>query len=74
MKHQNEFNPQQQQDLASQLQSTQNAAREFATAEELLREDARGIVVPPTIEQRLQKSSANLPKPGRPFWKRLFGQ
>ena len=62
----------QEQEL-SQAQSQQTAAREFASAEEALREDIRQTVVPPTVEHRLSKSIEGLPKPGRPWWKRLIG-
>jgi hypothetical protein len=74
MKHHNKFSPKQQQENASELQAAQNTAREFSTAEELLRHDASRTAVPPGIAQRLQKSSADIPKPGRSFWQRLFGQ
>jgi hypothetical protein len=57
----------------SLAQSQQTAAREFATAEEALREDIRQTVVPPAVEHRLSKSIEKLPKPGRPWWKRLMG-
>ena len=62
----------QEQEL-SQAQSQQTAAREFASAEEALREDIRQTVVPPAVEHRLSKSIEGLPKPGRPWWKRLMG-
>ena len=48
--------------------------------EQLLREisavpeDIRQTVVPPAVEQRLSKSIEGLPKPGRPWWKRLMGE
>jgi hypothetical protein len=74
MKHHKKFNPQQQEHASELQQAAQNTAREFSTAEELLRYDAGQTTVPPAIAQRLQKSSADLPKPTRSFWKRLFGQ
>jgi len=58
--------------LAS-AQSQQNAGREFNSVEEALREDIQQTVVPPAVEHRLSKSIAGLPKPGRPWWKRLMG-
>lgn len=61
-----------EQELLSQSQAAHTAAREFASAEEALREDMRRVVVPPAIEHRLSKSIAGLPKPGRPWWKRLI--
>jgi hypothetical protein len=62
-----------QQEQLSQAHAEQAAAREFASAEEALREDARNVTVPPAVEQRLSKSIENLPKPGRPWWKKLLG-
>jgi hypothetical protein len=53
-------------------QATQDSVREFSTVEELLRDDAARTTAPATIEQRLQKSSADFPQPSRPWWKRLF--
>ena len=63
----------QEQGQLSRTQSEQTAAREFATAEEALREDIRQTLVPPAIEQRLSKSIEGLPKPEKPWWKRLMG-
>lgn len=72
MKQQNEFKPQQEQQVQSELHATQNTAQEFATAEDLLRFESAQVTVPPAIAERLQKSSADLPGPGRSWWKRLF--
>jgi len=55
-------------------QTQQQSAREFASVEELIREDARQTLVPPGIAQRLRKSSAELPQPARPWWRRLFNR
>ena len=63
----------QEQEQLSDAQTQQTAAREFATAEEALREDIRRTVVPPAVEHRLSKSIEKLPEPGRPWWKRLMG-
>jgi len=73
MKQQNEFNPEQQHQLPSELHAAQTA-QEFASAEDLLRFDTAQVNVPPGIAERLQKSSADLPRPGRSWWKRLFGK
>ena len=62
-----------EQEQLSHTQSQQTAASEFATAEEALREDIRQTVVPPAVEHRLSKSIEGLPKPERPWWKRLIG-
>ena len=53
---------------------TQRAgAREFASAEDALREDRAQVNVPPAVEQRLSQSIEKLPKPEKPWWKRLMG-
>jgi hypothetical protein len=72
MKQQTKLSQEQQQHVAEH-QSQQPAAREFATAEELLRYDAEHTPVPPAIAQRLQKSTGVLPQPKTAWWKRLFG-
>jgi len=72
MKHQSKFNPEQQHTAAQQ--SRQQTTREFTTAEELLRYDASEVTVPPAIAQRLRQSSADLPGPSKPWWRRLFGR
>ena len=74
MKQQNEFRPEHKQEQAAEQQMAQNTVQEFATTEDLLRFDARQTVVPAAIAERLQKSSADLPKPNRSWWQRLFGQ
>ena len=63
----------QEQEHLSHAQSQQATAREFASAEEALREDIRQTIVPPAVEHRLSKSIEGLPKPERPWWKRLMG-
>ena len=73
MKHQSKLSQEQQQQHAAEQQTQQPAAREFATAEELLRYDAEHTPVPPVIAQRLQKSTGELPPPKLAWWKRLFG-
>lgn len=72
MKQQNEFKPQQQQQLPSELHAAQTA-QEFASAEDLLRFDTKQVTVPPAIAERLQKSTQNLPAPNRSWWQRFFG-
>ncbi|MEY4384914.1 MAG: hypothetical protein RLY20_197 [Verrucomicrobiota bacterium] len=59
-------------ELLSHTQAQQTSAREFNSAEEALREDIRQTVVPATVEQRLSESISKLPKPGKPWWKRLI--
>ena len=63
----------QAQEQLSETHVEQKAAHEFASAEEALREDIRQTVVPPAVEHRLSKSIKDLPKPGRPWWKRMLG-
>jgi len=73
MKRQVKHTSQQEQEQLSQAQSQQTSAREFATVEGALREDRANVTVPPAVEQRLNKSIENLPKPSKPWWKRLMG-
>jgi hypothetical protein len=65
----------QRQEPVAQQQTQTQAAKEFASADELLRFDATQTSVPPEIAQRLQKTAANLPPPPpqRGWWKNLFG-
>jgi hypothetical protein len=74
MKQQTKLSEEQQQH-AAEHQTQQPAAREFATAEELLRYDAAHTPVPPAIAQRLQKSTgqASAPLP-RSWWRNLLGR
>jgi hypothetical protein len=74
MKQQNKFDSQQQQEVSAQHQSAQNTVQEFSTVEELLRHDAGQTAVPAGLADRLQKSSAEFPRPNRSWWKKLLGQ
>jgi hypothetical protein len=69
MKQQSKLNSEQQQQLASQ-----QTVREFTTADELLRYDAAQTMVPSALAQRLKQSSADIPRPARSWWRRLFGR
>jgi len=73
MKQHSKLSSEKQQEHVAEQQTTQHAGQEFATAEELLRYDAANMPVPPGISQRLAKSSADLPVPGKSWWKKLFG-
>jgi len=75
MKHQSEFSEEHQQShqAGAEQQAQQGATREFATAEEALSYDAAHTTVPPAIAQRLQKSTADLPRPKTAWWKRWLG-
>jgi hypothetical protein len=74
MKHQTRFTEKEQQQLAAEGQTQQQATREFATAEELLRYDAAATVVPPVIAERLARSAEGIPAPKRSWWRQLFGR
>lgn len=76
MKRQTKLNStehQQQEALGQQAQQPAPGL-EFATPEELLRYDAARTPVPAEIEQRLQESAADLPRPKRAWWKRFWGR
>jgi hypothetical protein len=53
-------------------QQTSESIQEFATPEEMLRQDAGQTVVPPSVSQRLQESIAQQPPADQPWWKRWF--
>lgn len=67
MKHESKFRPQEQHKLSHSQQST---AREFASAEELLRHEAAQTDVPPAIAERLTQSIAKLPQKPQSWWQR----
>jgi hypothetical protein len=73
MKHQSKFSPEQQQQHTAEQRSQQGVAREFATAEELLRYDAAHTTVPPGIARRLQKTIGQMGVAPRSWWRNLFG-
>ncbi len=73
MKQQSKLSAEQQQQHAAEQQTQSQSAREFASAEELLRYDAAHTTVPPDIARRLQKTAADLPAPKTTWWQRLFG-
>jgi hypothetical protein len=74
MKYEKKLSSQEQQKLSEvQAQQTQSTAREFASADELLRHDAKQTLVPPEIAQRLGRTLQNEPRPERPWWRRWLG-
>ena len=73
MKQKHKLTSQEQQEI-SETQTQQSTAREFTTAEELLRHDAAQTKVPPSVAERLDKSLQNEPKPTRSLWRRLTGR
>jgi len=59
---------------AETRQESQPQAREFASAEELMREDAAKVEVPEAVKSRLAESIAQeMPAKSGPWWKKLFG-
>ena len=74
MKQQKKFSSGEEQEQIAQSQTTQNATMEFHTVDELLKHDAALTSPPASLAERLQKSSAGIPKPPRSIWQRLFGK
>jgi hypothetical protein len=72
MKRQTKFTSEEQQNLG-ESQTKQTSAREFSSVDEMLRQDAKTVTVPPAIEQRLSRSVRNEPKPAVSWWRRLLG-
>jgi len=74
MKQQTKLSEEQQSRLAgTEQQAQQPAAREFATAEELLRFDAEHTTVPPAIARRLQQSTGGATAPKTSWWRKFLG-
>ena len=67
MKHESKHRSQEQ---LAETKSSQSSAREFATAEELLRHDAGLTAVPPAIAERLARSVQQLPRRAPSWWQR----
>ena len=73
MKQQKKFQSEQQQEHVAEHHTEQKAGKEFGSVDELLRFDAAHTSPPPAIADRLQKSSAQIPKPSSPsWWQRFF--
>lgn len=70
MKHESQQRSQEQEQLSHF--NAQQATREFASTDELLRHDAAQTDVPPAVAERLTQSIAKLPKPSRSWWERLW--
>ena len=65
----------QQSETDQETQARQEqAALEFAQAEDLIRHDASKTEVPASLPRRLQESIAREPKPARPWWRRWLGE
>jgi hypothetical protein len=75
MKRQTKLTQQEQEQLAASQQHTQSSSpKEFASVEEMLRNDAEHTLVPPRVAHRLEESVSKLPPPpGRAWWRRFFG-
>jgi hypothetical protein len=71
-KHLSQSQSHQEATLAQHHQQHTQAAREFATPEEMLRYDAAQTAVPPQVLERLRDSLARESQPKRPWWKRWF--
>jgi hypothetical protein len=73
MKQHNRFSQEQKHEQAAELQGGQRTERTFDTPEELLRFDASQTPAPHRIAERLGRSAADIPRPRRSWWKRLWG-
>lgn len=77
-KHQVKFQPRQQaHEELENAQTTQSEqrAREFASAEEMLRCDAEQTEVPPAVEERLAETirqESPPPESGGSWWRQIF--
>jgi hypothetical protein len=63
---------QQQERQAAELHQTADAASEraFESVEQMLREDAATVRVPPAVENRLSRSAQQNPRSPRSWWTR----
>lgn len=62
---------QREQEQLAHSSDSKAVAREFASAEEMIRHDTKEIEVPPSIAHRLNESIKREPKPAKPWWKRF---
>jgi hypothetical protein len=65
---------QQQKQEAVEQTGQLRTAREFASVEEMLRDDAAQTGPPPRLAHRVAESIAKEPKPERSWWQRLFSR
>jgi len=63
---------QQQAQEDTEHSASQQFAREFASPEEMLRQDAEQTSPPPRLAHRVAESIAKEPKPARSWWRRWF--
>jgi hypothetical protein len=74
-RHIAKLNQEQIEQASSHRQTSRNEeALEFATADELIRHDAKRNAPSPAVAARLQESIAREPRPARPWWQRWRGQ
>jgi hypothetical protein len=66
----------QQQEQVTELQARQDhqGAREFSSAEEMIRFDALQTPPPESLAERLKESITREPPPRKTWWQRLFGR
>ncbi len=64
---------QQKQEAVEQTGQLQTE-REFASVEEMLRDDAAQTSTPPRLAHRVAESIAKEPRPERSWWQRLFSR
>ncbi len=66
----------QHQEQVTELQAQQDhrGAREFGSAEEMIRFDAHQTPPPESLAERLKESIAREPPPRKTWWQRLFGR
>jgi hypothetical protein len=65
---------QQQNQQTVEQTAARQAAREFASPEDLLRHDADQTVPPPALAHRVAESIAKEPRPARSWWQRWFSR
>lgn len=64
----------QEQEQETTEQNASGVAREFASAEEMLRHDAEGTGPPKALAHRVAESIAREPRPARSWWQRWFSR
>jgi hypothetical protein len=66
----------QKQEIEHQQQKQEeiSSAQDFKSVEEMLQADAAQTDVPGRIAEKLNRSIAQEPAPGKSWWRRLFGK
>jgi hypothetical protein len=65
---------QQQKQETTEQTASQQAGREFASPEEVLRHDAEKTLPPAALAHRVAESIAKEPPPARSWWQRWFSR